>query len=81
MTRGLFFSFFIRMTIALAFVALMKVWFTPRGWILGSVLVLLWAAVNAFLLSRSVRRSMALLQASTAAIAERPVGVLQLAIQ
>lgn len=76
MTRGLFFSFFIRMTIALAFVALMKVWFNPRGWILGSVLVLVWAAVNAFLLSRSVRRNVALLQVSTASIAERPVGVL-----
>ena len=77
MTRGLFFSFFIRMTIALAFVALMKVWLAPQGWILGTALVLLWAAVNAFLLSRSVRRSIALLQTSTAAIAERPVGVLQ----
>jgi two-component system phosphate regulon sensor histidine kinase PhoR len=75
-TRGLFFSFFVRMTIALASVALMKVWFNPRGWILGSVLVLMWAAVNAFLLSRSVRRSVALLQVSTASIAERPVGVL-----
>jgi len=75
-TRGLFFWFFVRMTIALAFVALMKVWFNPRGWILGSVLVLLWAAVNAFMLSRSVRRSVAILQVSTASIAERPVGVL-----
>jgi len=64
------------MTIALAFVAMMKVWLAPRGWILGSSLVLLWAAVNAFLLSRSVRRSIALLQTSTAAIAKRPVGVL-----
>jgi len=72
----LFFSFFVRMTIALAFVALMKAWLTPRGWILGSILVLLWAAVNAFLLSRSVRRSIALLQISTAAIVERPLGAL-----
>jgi two-component system, OmpR family, phosphate regulon sensor histidine kinase PhoR len=75
-TRGLFFSFFVRMTIALAFVALMKTWFTPRGWILGSILVLIWAAVNAFLLSRSVRRSISLLQTSTAAIGERPLGTL-----
>jgi two-component system phosphate regulon sensor histidine kinase PhoR len=74
-TRGLFFSFFVRMTIALAFVALMKVWLSPRGWILGSILVLLWAAANAFLLSRSVRRNIALLQISTAAIAEGPVVV------
>ena len=77
MTRGLFFSFFIRMTIALAFVALMRVWFTPRGWIFGTILVLAWAAINAFLLSRSVRQSIALLQTSTSAIPDRPVGALK----
>jgi two-component system phosphate regulon sensor histidine kinase PhoR len=43
------------MTIALAFVAVMHVWFTPNDWILGSILVVAWAAINAFLLSRSVR--------------------------
>jgi two-component system phosphate regulon sensor histidine kinase PhoR len=75
-TRGLFFSFFLRMTIALAFVALMRVWFTPRGWILGVLLVLGWAAINAFLFTRSVRNGIALLESSTAAIPERPVGVL-----
>lgn len=74
MSRSLFFSFFLRMTIALAFVALMRVWFTPRGWILGSVLVLLWAAINAFLFSRSVRRSILPLEVATTAIPERPVG-------
>ncbi len=65
------------MTIALAFVALMRVWFTPRGWIVGTALVLAWAAINAFLLSRSVRQSIALLQTSTAAIPDRPVGALK----
>jgi two-component system, OmpR family, phosphate regulon sensor histidine kinase PhoR len=75
-TRGLFFSFFLRMTIALAFVALMRVWFTPRGWILGVLLVLAWAAINAFLFTRSVRSGIALLQSSTSAIPERHVGVL-----
>lgn len=73
-TRGLFFSFFIRMTIALAFVAFMRVWFTPHGWILGSILVLGWAAINAFMLTRSVRRSIVQLETSTAAIPDRPVG-------
>ena len=73
MTRGLFFSFFIRMTIALAFVAVMRVWFTPNGWILGSILVVAWAALNAFLLSRSVRRNIVQLQAATSGIPERPV--------
>jgi two-component system, OmpR family, phosphate regulon sensor histidine kinase PhoR len=69
--RGLFFSFFLRMTIALAFVALMRVWFNPNGWILGVVLVLAWAAINAWLMSRSVRKSIAFLETSTTAIPER----------
>jgi two-component system, OmpR family, phosphate regulon sensor histidine kinase PhoR len=73
-TRGLFFSFFLRMTIALAFVALVRVWFTPSGWILGSILVVAWAAINAFLLSRSVRRNIVQLQVATSTIPERPVG-------
>ena len=74
MTRGLFFSFFLRMTIALAFVAAMRVWFTPNGWILGSILVVGWAAINAFLLSRSVRRNIVQLQIATTAIPDQPVG-------
>jgi two-component system phosphate regulon sensor histidine kinase PhoR len=73
LTRGLFFSFFIRITIALAFVAMLRVWFTPLGWVLGTVLVLGWAAVNAFLLMRSVRRGTTLLQTSISAIPERRV--------
>lgn len=76
MTRGLFFSFFIRITIALAFVALMRMWFTPRGWVLDGVLVVGWAAINAFFLTRSVRKNIARLQASTAAIPERHVGII-----
>ena len=76
MTRGLFFSFFIRITIALAFVAAMRIWFSPRGWVLGAVLVIGWAAINAFFLARSVRQNIARLQASTAAIPERHVGVI-----
>ena len=76
MTRGLFFSFFLRMTIALAFVAVMRVWFAPNGWILGSILVVAWAAINAFLLSRSVRKNIVQLQVATAAIPDQPVGTL-----
>jgi len=75
-TRSLFFSFFVRMTIALAFVAVMRVWFTPYGWIPGIVLVLAWAAINALLLARSVRHNIVSLESSTAAIAERPVALL-----
>jgi two-component system phosphate regulon sensor histidine kinase PhoR len=57
------------MTIALALVALMRVWVSPRGWVLGAVLVLCWAAINALLLARSVRKNVILLQSATAAIA------------
>jgi two-component system, OmpR family, phosphate regulon sensor histidine kinase PhoR len=76
-TRSLFFSFFVRMTIALAFVAAMRVWFSPHGWIAGSILVVAWAAINALLLTRSVRRNISALQESTAAIAEHPVALLE----
>jgi two-component system phosphate regulon sensor histidine kinase PhoR len=77
-TRGLFFSFFIRITIALALVAAMRIWFNPHGWVLEAVLVIAWAAINAFFLARSVRQNIARLQASTAAIPERHVGVINL---
>lgn len=77
MRRGLFFSFFVRMTIALAFVALMRTWSIPHGWVLGSLLVLGWAAINAFLLMRSVRRNIVSLQSATAAIPERKVSVVE----
>ncbi len=76
MTRSLFFSFFLRMIVALAFVAVMRVWFTPYGWIPGITLVILWAAVNALFLARSVRQNITQLQTSTAAIADRPVALL-----
>jgi two-component system phosphate regulon sensor histidine kinase PhoR len=75
-TRTLFFSFFVRMTIALAFVAVMRVWFTPHGWIPGIILVIAWAAINALLLARSVRQNITQLENSTAAIAEHPVELL-----
>jgi len=65
------------MTIALAFVALMRVWFNPHGWILGAILVVAWAAVNALLLTRSVRQSITLLETSTAGIPEHPAGVIK----
>lgn len=77
MKRSLFLSFFLRMTIALAFVALLRVWLVPRGWILGVVLVLSWAALNAWLLARSVRHSITALEASTAAIPARQVPIMR----
>jgi two-component system, OmpR family, phosphate regulon sensor histidine kinase PhoR len=76
-TRGLFFSFFVRIAIALAFVALLRVWSVPYGWVIGVVLVVAWAGLNAFLLTRSVRQNIHLLQSSTAAIPERQVGAIE----
>jgi two-component system, OmpR family, phosphate regulon sensor histidine kinase PhoR len=61
------------MTIALALVGVMLVWLTPRGWLLGSVLVVVWAAISAFLMARSVRKSIDLLESSTTAIPEHKI--------
>jgi two-component system, OmpR family, phosphate regulon sensor histidine kinase PhoR len=72
-TRGLFFSLFIRITIALAFVAAMLVWFPPRSWIVGIVVVLAWAAINAFLMTRSVRTNIVRLETSANTMPERKV--------
>jgi two-component system, OmpR family, phosphate regulon sensor histidine kinase PhoR len=74
--RGLFLSFFIRIAIALTFVVAMRIWFSPPGWILDVALIIGWAALNAFFLARSVRQNINRLQASTAAIPERHVGVI-----
>jgi two-component system phosphate regulon sensor histidine kinase PhoR len=76
--RGLFLSFFIRIAIALGFVALMRVWFTPRSWILGIALLIGWAAINAFFMARSMRQNIVRLENSTAAIPERHVGAIDL---
>jgi two-component system phosphate regulon sensor histidine kinase PhoR len=74
--RGLFLSFFIRIAIALGFVVAMRIWFNPRGWVLDVVLLIGWAAINAYLLARSVRQDITRLQVSTAAIPERHVGII-----
>jgi len=71
--RGLFLSFFIRIAIALAFVVAIRIWFNPRGWVLA-VLLIGWAAINAYFLARSVRQNITRLEASTAAIPDRHVG-------
>jgi len=61
------------MTVALAFVALLRVWIMPRGWVIGILLIVGWAALNAFLLSRSIRNSISPLEAATRSLAEKPV--------
>src|ERR1700677_4160175 len=59
------------MAIGLALVVLIRLWFNPFGWILESVFVVVWAALNALLLTHSVRQNIASLQTSTVAIPER----------
>jgi two-component system, OmpR family, phosphate regulon sensor histidine kinase PhoR len=73
--RGLFLSFLIRIAFALGFVAFVRVWYTPRNWIVGVALLIVWAAINAFFLARSVRKNIVRLQVSTAAIPERRVSI------
>ena len=55
----------------------MRIWFNPRrlGLRCGDLLIG-WAAINAFLLARSVRQNIVRLQQSTAAIPERHVGAI-----
>ncbi|HEX3374809.1 MAG TPA: ATP-binding protein [Edaphobacter sp.] len=74
MKRGLFLSFFVRIAIALAIVVVMRIWFNPRGWVLDVVLLLGWAALNAYFLALSVRQNIIRLEESTAAIPDRHVG-------
>lgn len=71
--RSLFFSFFAQIAVALGLVALLRMRHFSHDWILSTLLVLGWAALNAFLLVRPVRQNIALLRASTSAIPERRV--------
>lgn len=77
MRRGLFISFFLWITIAVAFLAVLHIWFPPHEWVLGALLVMSWAAANAYLLTRSVRQDVLKLAALTTAIPERKVGASQ----
>jgi two-component system phosphate regulon sensor histidine kinase PhoR len=74
--RGLFLSFFLRIAVALGLVVLIRAWFPWRSWVLDVALIIAWAAINAFLLARSVRQNIARLEASTIAIPDRHVAVL-----
>ncbi|WP_158945547.1 cell wall metabolism sensor histidine kinase WalK [Granulicella sp. S190] len=73
MRRGLFFSFFLRIAIALALLVVLRIWMMPHGWLIGTVLVLAWAGLNAFLVTGSIRQNLARLQSAAAAIPERQV--------
>ena len=71
MRRDLFLSVFLRVAVALVFVAFAGVSSHPYRWIIAGSLVVAWAAISAFLLARSVRTDITLLQNSAAAVPER----------
>lgn len=69
MTRSLFFSFFLRLAVAMALVLAINFWLQPTHWILTVLFVLGFASVNAWMLARSVRHSILPLQHSAATLA------------
>lgn len=73
MRRSLFLSFFVRMAIALAVVALLCLWLAPRNWVLAAIVLLGWAAVSALLVTRLVRQDISVLRASAAVLVDQPV--------
>lgn len=72
MTRSLFFSFFVRLTIAMALVLAIHLWLQSTHWWLTALFVLGFASVNAWVLTRSVRASILPLQHSAATLAQGP---------
>ena len=71
MTRSLFFSFFVRLTFAMALVLAIHVWLRSSHWGLTVLFVLGFASLNAWMLARSVRGSILPLQYSAATLAQR----------
>jgi two-component system phosphate regulon sensor histidine kinase PhoR len=71
--RNLFLSAFLRVAVALVFIAFAGVSSHPYRWIIAGALVIAWAAISAFLLVRSVRTDVTLLKKSAAAVPERQI--------
>jgi two-component system phosphate regulon sensor histidine kinase PhoR len=72
--RSLPISLFVRTATGLAVVAGLLAWLSPRGWgawFIGALLILVWVEANALLLTRSMRRSIAALEATASTIPER----------
>ena len=70
MTRSLFFSFFVRLTVAMTLVLVIRLWLQSSHWWLTILFVLGFASLNAWLLARSVRDSILPLQHSAATLAQ-----------
>ena len=82
MVRSLFTSFFLRLTVAMALILVVRRWLIPTGWLLPLLCVIAFASVIAFLLAQSVRASILPLQAAAGTLAagrvgDRPVADLQ----
>ncbi|WP_414649387.1 sensor histidine kinase [Edaphobacter sp.] len=76
MTRGLFFSLWIRIVLALAVVAVLLIWLAPPGrgeWIACGVLLLAWAAIHTFWVRRAMHRNIASLAAAVEAMPESKI--------
>jgi two-component system phosphate regulon sensor histidine kinase PhoR len=71
--RNLFLSAFLRVAVALVFIAFAGVSSHPYRWIIAGALVIAWAAISAFLLVRSVRTDVTLLKKSAAAVPVRQI--------
>lgn len=71
MTRSLFLAFVVRLALGMALVVATRVWLVPDGWILTTLVVLGWASLSAYFLTRSVRSSIVPLQTSAATLARQ----------
>ena len=75
-TRSLFLSLFLRIAIAVAIAAGLLAWLAPLGWggwaVVG-VLIVAWAAINALLLTRSVRKDIGALEAGVGSVPEEKI--------
>jgi len=69
MVRSLFSSFFLRLTIAMALILVVRRWLIPSGWLLPLLCVVAFASVIAFLLAQSVRSSILPLQTTASTLA------------
>lgn len=69
MTRSLFFSFFLRLAVAMALVLAIYLSLRSSPWVLTVLFVLGFASLNAWMLARSVRHSILPLQHSAATLA------------
>ncbi len=74
MNRSLFINFFARLILAMALILAVRQWLLHGGWILPVLCILGFASLNAWLLARSVRRSILPLQRAAGRLARTAGG-------